>query len=415
MARTSFFDESTSLVEDGEVWVRPLSGKAGCLVWGPYITLAPGAYSVLWNVRNAGEMPVELAENSVFEVDVSADGGRRVLCKRIINGRSLRESNGSVRIDFEVGNSAADRVEFRAFGTGADFFLIDTCRRLYDASGTQVFADEGLLGMEGQPLSEARHLEFVETHMSTLMAMRNWGVTFSSSDLGLLAEYNGIKFTLNNAEDFPTFIEIFIYKCYLFEMEKHCMVLDVGMNTGLAALSFASADNVVSVHAFEPFLTPRKRALENFEMNPKIAYKISPYPFGLYDEEIQKTVSYDPGHTIGTSIRGAEGSELASIKLCDASLILSPLIESAKTKQLAVVLKLDCEGSEFPILENLERSGVLPKIDVILMEWHKWWDESKTERALIEPLVRNQFVVFDRTQVDNPHTGLIIAMNRNPN
>jgi hypothetical protein len=49
------------------------------------------------------------------------------------------------------------------------------------------------------------------------------------------------------------------------------------------------------------------------------------------------------------------------------------------------------------------------------MEWHKWWDENKTERALIEPLIRNHFVVFDRTQVDNPHTGLIIAMNRNPN
>jgi hypothetical protein len=63
-------------------------------------------------------MPVELEENSVFEVDVSADGGHRVLAKRIINGRSLRESSGSVRIDFEVNNSAADRVEFRAFGTG---------------------------------------------------------------------------------------------------------------------------------------------------------------------------------------------------------------------------------------------------------------------------------------------------------
>lgn len=236
MTRTSFFDKSTLVVEDGELWVRPLSGIAGFLVFGPYITLAPGFYSLFWNIRNSGEIPLEFVENSILELDITADNGRRVLSKRILKGKDLLESNGSMRVDFELNDVAADRVEFRAFGTGADFFMVNSCRRLYDASGKPVFADEDFLGMEGKPLSEAHHLEFVETHISALMAMLNWGVTFSSSDLGLLAEYNGIKFTLNNAEDFHIFVEIFIAKCYRFEMSVHCMVLDVGMNTGLAAL-----------------------------------------------------------------------------------------------------------------------------------------------------------------------------------
>jgi FkbM family methyltransferase len=414
MTRTSFFDRSTLVVEDGELWIRPVSGIPGCLVFGPYITLAPGSYSLFWNIRISGKAPLEFVENSILELDITADNGHRVLFKRILNGKDLLESNGSVRVDFELNDLAADRVEFRAFGTGADFFMINACRTVYDSSRKQVFADEGFLGMEGKPLSEARHLEFVETHINALMEMLKCGVTFSSSDLGLLAEYNGIKFALNNSEDFHIFVEIFIAKCYRFEMLGRCMLFDVGMNTGLAALNFASAENVVSVHSFEPFATPRERALQNFEMNPKIASKIFPYPFGLYDEEIQTRVSYDQGHTIGTSIRGTDGHEVVSIKLCDASRILNPLIESARTKQLAVVLKLDCEGSEFPIIENLERSGVLRKIDVILMEWHKWWDEKKTERALIEPLIRNQFTVFDRTESNNPHAGLIIATNRAP-
>ncbi len=33
-------------------------------------------------------------------------------------------------------------------------------------------------------------------------------------------------------------------------------------------------------------------------------------------------------------------------------------------------LKLDCEGAEYEILEKLDESGLLPKIKVIIIEWH---------------------------------------------
>ena len=100
-------------------------------------------------------MPVELEENAVLELDVTADNGRRVLSKRILNGKDLVEIIGSVRVDFELNDVAADRVEFRAFGTGADFFMINACRTVYDSSRKQIFVDRPYQPMRWEDIGKA--------------------------------------------------------------------------------------------------------------------------------------------------------------------------------------------------------------------------------------------------------------------
>jgi hypothetical protein len=99
-----------------------------------------------------------------------------------------------------------------------------------------------------------------------------------------------------------------------------------------------------------------------------------------------------------------------TIDLREASTILGQIIAKAKAKESRFLLKLDCEGSEFPIIENLSEKNLLKEIDVILMEWHKWWDKTKTQRFLIEPLLRNDFLILDRTRDDDPHAGFITAV-----
>jgi hypothetical protein len=44
------------------------------------------------------------------------------------------------------------------------------------------------------------------------------------------------------------------------------------------------------------------------------------------------------------------------------------------------------------------------------MEWHKWWDASKTQRDLIEPLLAKGFLVLDRTRNHEKYSGFIIAV-----
>ena len=37
---------------------------------------------------------------------------------------------------------------------------------------------------------------------------------------------------------------------------------------------------------------------------------------------------------------------------------------------LKKVLKIDCEGAEFEILQDLQNNNLLQKIDLVLLEWH---------------------------------------------
>ena len=49
-------------------------------------------------------------------------------------------------------------------------------------------------------------------------------------------------------------------------------------------------------------------------------------------------------------------------------------------------------------------------IDVMMIEWHKWWDPTKTQTDLIRPMVKSGLFTFDRTNPDNPMAGSLYAV-----
>ena len=115
-------------------------------------------------------------------------------------------------------------------------------------------------------------------------------------------------------------------------------------------------------------------------------------------------------NTIGVSVKGNSAGTPETIEIRDAAVELKPLIADTKNRGLGVVIKVDCEGSEFPIFEALEQNGLFKDIDALMIEWHKWWSADKTQYDLIAPLTKAGFFVFDRTQVANPHAGLLLAV-----
>jgi FkbM family methyltransferase len=49
-----------------------------------------------------------------------------------------------------------------------------------------------------------------------------------------------------------------------------------------------------------------------------------------------------------------------------------------------IVLKLDCEGSEYPLLERLISQGLDSRLKAVWVEWHNGSDERKRARKFIE-------------------------------
>jgi len=218
-----------------------------------------------------------------------------------------------------------------------------------------------------------------------------------------------VKCLFKNKGDLNVFDDIFCANNYNFRMTGSCCVIDIGMNVGLASLYFARMPTVQVVHSFEPFTCPFNRALENFALNPDIGVKIKPNHFGLSGTNEVLEVSFSEDPTIGASIRGGAGPATDKITVRDASATLRPIIEEAERNKQLVVIKMDCEGSEFAIVEALDRANLLGRVNVFMIQWHKLWSADKSNDDLARPLLANGFAVFDFLRVNAPSASMLFA------
>jgi FkbM family methyltransferase len=215
---------------------------------------------------------------------------------------------------------------------------------------------------------------------------------------------------VQSKEDFQLIGEIFEVNEYNIYSGKEKLIVDIGMNIGLTSLFMANMPSVREVHSFEPFDTPYQRALKNFALNPHIAWKIKANRYGLSDKNTQSSVLISQDATIGTSVRGISSGIAETIEVRNAADVIRSLSAKAEAENLDLIVKIDCEGSEFPIFEVLEKEQLLKKIDATVIEWHKWWSAEKTQQDLIRPLLDAKFIVIDRTAPTNPHAGLLYAV-----
>ncbi|WP_322803473.1 FkbM family methyltransferase [Vibrio alfacsensis] len=158
-------------------------------------------------------------------------------------------------------------------------------------------------------------------------------------------------------------------------------VIDFGMNRGYASLYFAEQDwchNVISVE-----MVPKtfNFAQKNFRMNPNLAKKITTFNCGLSDTTGQIEI-YSLPHRDGISSMSLEflskyapeevtnktyHTEVCTIKKAsDFAKEILPLTQSN------IILKVDVEGAEYAILNNLidDTPEFFANIDIIIGELH---------------------------------------------
>ena len=220
---------------------------------------------------------------------------------------------------------------------------------------------------------------------------------------------DGIVLVTNNR--YGTIKEIFARNGYsvpaLYQF-KEFVVFDVGMNRGYSALKFAKFDSCKTVYGFEIDHDTYNFALENFDLNPDISYKIKPYNFGLSDEESDVDIYCLPGCDGITTTRleftdvqgewkkGKKEMEIKKAKVKEAGSVLLDIIENESINS-NIVLKIDTEGSEGKIMDDLIRKGVLDKVDLIMGENHLDHEDLDSKLVGFEEISK----VFHRNNIYN--------------
>ncbi len=200
-----------------------------------------------------------------------------------------------------------------------------------------------------------------------------------------------IKFDISDYAKACAHIEdILVNKTYNLSCKDNSVVIDIGMNRAISSLYFAAKENVKEIYAFEPFEPTFALAQKNLALNPKLNKKIQTFAYGLGKEDTILEIPYSidlsdcmsTTHTV--SVKQNVRTETVTVK--DAAKMLAPIFEENKSNR--IIVKCDCEGAEFEILERLNEEKLVREIDVVLMEYHF----QKPDR-LVEIFTENSFAV----------------------
>lgn len=382
---------------DGKKCILTRSGAVGHAIYGPYKPLDPGYYAVEFCVRPAEECAIGNDEVCA-QVDVVVQSGNVVLAQEDIHLSRLQ--SGAIFVPLSFHNDVRQPVEFRVAVSGQIPLIIDDHCPVIALNDKD--ADYVAL-LEQARFPDPNSASVPQVFRDLLPSFRDLhenGAIIKVID-GRLIVTLGVSFYANETDDMILVGELFLRQVYNLIAEGEWCAIDIGMNIGLASLLLAAKPFVKEVHAFEPFASTFERACANLGLNPDIAHKITAYNLGLEDKDEDKTVLIRDDRPSGAfTTTGWRVGTPQVISIRNAATTLRPIIEAAKARGRNVIVKVDCEGSEFPIFATLDTHGLMDDISAFMVEWHRI-DWQKTQQDLIAPLLRRGFVVFDLS----PRTG----------
>jgi len=222
-----------------------------------------------------------------------------------------------------------------------------------------------------------------------------------------------LKLQINSFDGWSAFYEILFKDMYEALFAEDAVVVDVGMNVGTASLFFASHDNVKKVYGFEPISSSCTVAETNFKLNEigsKIQFTCAALGKGEKMIQIPKAFSGSVGASVTDFVmeqihQPSDFKSTIDVLVKDASTVIIEIMEKHTEK---IFLKLDCEGAEYEIIDDLFEQGLLSKISFIIIEWHY-----KGKRVLVEKLTQAGFNLFVPDLSVGIPVGLIYGVNRN--
>ena len=174
---------------------------------------------------------------------------------------------------------------------------------------------------------------------------------------------------------------------------------------GFTSLYFSNYENCVGVEGFEPFPKTFENLNYNLSLNRINAKKINVNNYGLGNTNQLLHVEYcyelkGSNSSITTLPKWVKQSgkvidkvEIAIRDLSEVAMKMASLKES--NSNLKILVKLDCEGAEYDILEEINQRNLFSYIDSIVIEYHY-----RGSIEINEMLLSNGFTIISNEFID---------------
>lgn len=275
----------------------------------------------------------------------------------------------------------------------------------YTISDNKLFINK--LNLEIDLLTHADIVEHIDKLLE-LQKLKNALLTNAEDQIYI--HIDGITVNVQTGEEILILYEVFIKGIYNYNTADKFIAIDIGMNVAITSLYYSSFKNAVKIYSFEPFVPTFNQAVKNIGLNES-GKKIIAENFGLGGRDHTSTVLFDPVYkgsmgvnSIPTYIPKSDNVSHEEITIKAASPVLRSIIE--KESNYKKLLKIDCEGSEYDIIDDLANNNLLAEFDSIIIEWH-----IKGPDKLIETLINNNFNVFSFDPF-NVNIGMLYASNK---
>ena len=273
--------------------------------------------------------------------------------------------------------------------------------------GNSKFISASLSEILGFEINSGNY-SFLSYSLDFLKALKNHGAVYSFVHDKLIIQIQQLYFQVNSWDELFILNEIFAEGVYNVSFEGNFALLDIGMNVGMASLYFAHKKNCEVVFAYEPFRETIEVAKSNMQLN-KCSEKIQINNTGLGYPTRTVAVPYSEESRGSAGIHGRSGLSakrerkiLKDLHIRDVAEYFSKNLEQYKETFIA---KIDCEGAEYEIIERLNHTGLLTKINIYMIEWHIEGPE-----ILQSVFIQNGYYVFCRD--NNDQTGLLYAIKK---
>jgi FkbM family methyltransferase len=160
------------------------------------------------------------------------------------------------------------------------------------------------------------------------------------------------------------FREIFVEPSYAFRAgTKTPRIIDCGSNIGMSVLFFKTLYPHAEILAFEPGHTTHALLAENVRQNAWQGVRVLPQAVAADDGELE--FFYDPNDP-GSLLMSTYAERMPN----GASHRVEAVRLSRYIDAPVDFLKLDVEGAELGVIRDLQRSGALPVVREMVIEYH---------------------------------------------